>query len=361
MWTDNDFLFLRLTFCDDEDDFQHSICHTFAWVSTMNVGYFSVTILVTFVGIIGNLLVICALLVHRKLRVLNNLFIANLALADLFVAGVIHPFTALGITSADFFYHKTSENPTAFCKFLGSFCIISCSSSIFSITAVAINRYVYICHRQTYPKIYTRVTVTIMLAGIWMLSALVDLPNFVGWGRHVFHSKTATCLFDTIHYGYKLYFIVISVAIPIAITGFCYSRIVILVFKSERRLQNRIESENAAAVNHVKPADVKLLKTVAIIGAMGLFLYTPFALTLLFDNGQIPHKVWMFSTGLMHSYSCINWGVYALSNSRFRNAYVHFLKTYLYFPFHHVDIKEIDGPSSVRPSQMEGRSAEMHT
>ncbi|XP_072041492.1 melatonin receptor type 1B-B-like [Amphiura filiformis] len=314
----------------------------------MNEGYFIITIFVTIVGIIGNSLVICALLVHKRLRVLSNLFIANLALADLFVAGIIHPFTALGIIRPEYFYNGVEHEPTVLCEILASLCVISCCSSLFSITAVAINRYVYICHRQYYPKIFTRRTVFLVLIGIWVLSTLVDLPNFIGFGRHVFHVRTATCFFDTVNSGYGIYFIVSSIVIPVFITSICYTRIVILVLQNKRRLQNRIASEISVVVvstSSIKPADVKLIRTVAIIGTMGLILYTPFSFTLLFDDGKITGKIWMFSTGLMHSYSCINWCIYALTNHMFRTAYVYIFKKYIFCPFFK-DIKDINVANS---------------
>ena len=319
----------------------------------MNVGYLLTTICVTLVGIVGNTLVICAILVHKRLRVLNNMFIVNLAVADLFVSGIIHPFTALGITTPEYFYHNgMDDKPTIFCEFLSSFCVISCCSSIFSIMTIAFNRYIYICHRRYYPFIFNQATVFLMLIGIWMFSLLIDVPNFLGFGRHVFHSKTSTCFFDTVHYGYRIMFTAVSIAFPLAVTCFSYTKIVLLVHKNKLTSNNRIESETTIRNRYqIKPADVKLLRTVAIIGILGIILYTPFSITLLMDDGHIPARIWMFSTGLMHSYSCINWSVYALSNRRFRNAYGHVLKKYCGCSFLKIDTKEIDGVSVIGSSQ----------
>ena len=292
----------------------------------MNVGYLTVTLVVAALGIIGNSLVIGAILVHKRLRVLSNAFIINLAVADLLVAGVIHPFTALGIIRGkDFFYQKDSDQSTDFCEFLSSFCVISCTTSVFSIATVAINRYIYICHHQSYSKIYTRRTVPFMMVGMWLFGVLVDIPMFFGFGRHEFHTRAATCIFDTTHLGYKIYFVLIGILFPIGIISYCYTRIVWFVVKANRRFKNRIGSETttiSSKAQTVRPADVKLLKTVATIGSLGVIIYTPLSITLLLDYGQVPKTVWMFSTGLMHSYSCINWCVYALTNNNFRKGYV---------------------------------------
>ena len=145
------------------------------------LGYLVFTILVAVLGVFGNLLVLGALIVDKKLHVLNNVFLANLAVADLFVAGVIHPFLAVGILGGKDhpFYHMDDRQITYLCEFLASFCIMSCSVSVLSIGAVAVNRYVYICHNQIYRKIYTPCTVPLMIVGIWLVGALIDLPTYL--------------------------------------------------------------------------------------------------------------------------------------------------------------------------------------
>ncbi len=285
------------------------------------VGYLTVNIIVTILGVFGNLLVLGTLIVDRKLRVLSNLFLANLALADLFIAGVIHPFTAAGIMGkTDLFYKDDPTDITPLCEFLASFCIISCSASVLSIGAVAMNRYVYICHNRGYQKVYNRYTIPVMVAFIWITGALVDLPTYFGFGDHLFHTSIKSCFFDTTHPQYKFFFVFVGIITPVAATVYCYVRIVYLVYKSNKRLRNRIR--NAPTSNYdttIKSADVRLLKTVAAMGILAVVIYTPFSITLLADNGQIPHTVWRFSNGLMHSFSCLNWFIYALTNNRIRD------------------------------------------
>lgn len=332
----------------------------------MNIGYLFITLFVAALGIVGNSLVIAALLVHRRLRVLNNTFIGNLAFADLLVAGIIHPFTALGITRGKDFFSKPGGGDgdiIPLCSLLSAFCVISCTSSVFSIAAVAFNRYFYICHHRMYARVYTRCTIPFYVAGIWFLAFLVDVPLFFGFGRHEFHTRAATCIFDTTHKGYKLYFIGLGILFPISVITYSYTRIVVLVVRASRQRQNRIgtaEQTSSAAtgaaaqpVTKVKPADVKLLKTVAAIGVLGVIIYTPLSLTLLFDYGQVPKRVWMFSVGLMHSYSCINWCVYGLTNSNFRTAYKMIFKRYICRPFFKGSIDVIED-SVTNPTEMTG-------
>ena len=285
------------------------------------LGYLAVVVSVAALGIFGNILVLVTLVIDRKLRVLNNLFIANLAVADLFIAAIIHPFTAVGIIGGrEYLFFQESGEITYLCEFLASFCIISCSASVLSIGAVAFNRYVYICHNHVYSKLYTHCTIPVMIIGIWIIGALIDLPTYLQFGNHVFHERISTCFFDPLHLGYKIFFVVIGIFSPVVLTVYCYIRIVALVFRSNRRLQKRMKQTNQNS-SSIKAADVRLLKTVAAMGILAVIIYTPFAITLLVDRGQISETVWRFSNGLMHSFSCINWLIYAVTNNRIRDGF----------------------------------------
>ena len=63
-----------------------------------------------------------------------------------------------------------------------------------------------------------------MVAGLWVYSFLVDLPNYLGWNEHIFDSRTDTCNYDyTYNLNYTRYFLsFFSFGIPLCIIGFSY-------------------------------------------------------------------------------------------------------------------------------------------
>nr|XP_054750100.1 5-hydroxytryptamine receptor 4-like [Lytechinus pictus]XP_054750102.1 5-hydroxytryptamine receptor 4-like [Lytechinus pictus] len=84
---------------------------------------YSIPLLVAYVtfalfGCIGNILVIGAVFVHHKLRVLSNTFLVNLAVADLSVSAVINGFGILGLINVRFF-----EDKPALCEIIGIVCV----------------------------------------------------------------------------------------------------------------------------------------------------------------------------------------------------------------------------------------------
>ncbi|KAJ8020289.1 putative G-protein coupled receptor No18 [Holothuria leucospilota] len=78
-----------------------------------------VTVMLSFVGIIGNTLVIGSVMVYKPLRRLGNAFIVNLAVADLFVSAFINYFGLLGVLTHGEYFHKKPF----LCELIGIVCI----------------------------------------------------------------------------------------------------------------------------------------------------------------------------------------------------------------------------------------------
>ena len=113
------------------------------------------------------------------------------------------------------------------------------------------------------------------------------------------------------------------------ITIYCYVRIIYMVYKSNKRLRDRAKeapTSNAKKSRAIKASDVRLLKTVAAMAILAVVIYTPFSITLLLDRGQLPRRVWWFSNGLMHAFSCLGWFIYALTNNKIRRGIFHIFK-----------------------------------
>ena len=285
--------------------------------------YVIITIIMASTGVIGNLLVLGALFIHRKLRVLGNSFIANLAIADIFIATVIDPFVVVGyFTDGEFLYRHY-----ILCEIVASVCIITCSCSIWSICALAINRYVCICHNQVYAQIYTRRTVPLMLFALWMYCLCIDLPNFLNWGKHGFDSKAYFCSYDyEANYSYTLYFIILAICIPIILVTYCYIRIISFVNKSKQKLKTTMMSQNSISGGKVRTTDIRLLKSVATIWLVFTVMWAPYGIFILLSPKHPPLWTYLLTVILAHANSSINSLIYACTNKNFRKAYYAILK-----------------------------------
>ena len=270
------------------------------------------------IGIPGNLLVITAVLTNKKLRVLQNVFIVNLAVADLIITSLVNPFAIAGALSnlnENLFYRLPG-----LCEFLASASIISAVCSIWSICSIALNRYCYICHRFVYPKIYNTCTIPFIIIALWMIAIMLDFPNFVGLNDHIYNTHIFFCRIEN-HDSYDISYtgdlFVFGFIIPVSILCYSYLRIYLITRASSRRIRKHLNTRTSA--NLVDTRDRRLLKTVAIICMTFLILWTPFFI-LTFN---IDHKSWSFLIPpiLASTNSSVNVFIYA-KNENFRQAYL---------------------------------------
>ena len=274
-------------------------------------------------GILGNFLVIGAVFIHKKLRVISNAFIVNLAVADLIICFIADTFGIVGIyTNGKIF----KENPI-FCDFLGCICVTSCCCSLWSITAIAINRYVCICHRLIYPAIYNRHTVPFMIAGLWILSFMIDIPALAGWGSHSYTEAILYCTYDFMsHYGYSIFLMIWQFAIPVVLLTYSYIRIMLFSMAIKKALRKMQESDMPGS-SSIAITDLRLLRSVLVIWIVFCALWTPYAILLLLrDVAHLPRVVFIFATGFAHLSSSTNSVIYGLTNQNFREGYRILLK-----------------------------------
>ena len=284
--------------------------------------YSLITVLTCVIGTIGNTLVIGALLVHKKLRVRSNVFIGNLAVADLFVSLVISPLNIVGV-----FYRSFYLKYYILCDFIGSVCIIGCNASVWIIAAITINRYVAICcSKLLYHRIYNRITIPLQVGGIWVLCFFINLPNFLGWSDHSFNAQAHLCLYDFIkYYTYTIYVILCGLVAPTILITLCYVRILLFARRIKQRLKKFSTSEDAQ-LTRIKTTDMRLLRTIAITWAMFIIMLTPFGVIIVFGAAHWSPSIFAFAIAIAHSNASVNSIIYGATNPNFREGYVQFLR-----------------------------------
>ena len=277
--------------------------------------YLLITVVVAVTGTTGNLLVIGALMVHKRLHVLSNVFIGNLAVADLHVTAIVNPSIITAVLHPDFFIKYP-----VLCEVLAVICLTACLCSVWSISAISLNRYVAICHRAFYPRIYNRVTVPCYVALMWMYAFTLVLPNFFGWGGHVLEMKAYFCNIDyAAHYSYNLFFFFFGLSVPMFITCFSYVSIFLYARKTQKQLQKYSKTV-------IQATDLRLLKTLCTIFATFILMWTPLCIILLFDVYHWPQWYWLIAVALAHANSSINSILYAATNKNFREGYATLIK-----------------------------------
>uniref|UniRef100_A0A8C3NP30 Melatonin receptor 1B n=3 Tax=Passeriformes TaxID=9126 RepID=A0A8C3NP30_9PASS len=275
----------------------------------------SVLIFTTVVDILGNLLVILSVFKNRKLRNSGNAFVVSLAVADLVVALYPYPLVLLAI------FHNGWTLGETHCKASGFVMGLSVIGSIFNITAIAINRYCYICHSFAYDKVYSCWNTMLYVSLVWILTVIATVPNFFV-GSLKYDPRIYSCTFvQTASSYYTIAVVVIHFIVPITIVSFCYLRIWVLVLQVRRRVKSETKPR-------LKPSDFRNFLTMFVVFVIFAFCWAPLnfiGLAVAIDPTEMAPKVpeWLFIISYLMAYfnSCLNAIIYGLLNQNFRNEY----------------------------------------
>ncbi|XP_041055314.1 melatonin receptor type 1B-like [Carcharodon carcharias] len=275
----------------------------------------SVLIFTTAVDILGNFLVIVSVIRNKKLRNTGNVFVVSLAFADLVVAVYPYPLVLFAI------FHNGWFLGDIHCKVSGFLMGLSVIGSIFNITAIAMNRYCYICHSLAYDKLFSCRNTMIFVLLIWALTVLAIVPNFfVGSLRY--DARVYSCTFtQTVSSSYTISVVVVHFLVPITVVSFCYLRIWILVIQVRRRVKTDVRPR-------LKQSDFRNFLTMFLVFVLFAFCWAPLnfiGLAVAINPQEIAPKIpeWLFVLSYFMAYfnSCLNAIIYGLLNQNFRKEY----------------------------------------
>lgn len=183
------------------------------------------------VSVVGNVAVIWIILAHKRMRTVTNYFLVNLAFAE---ASMSAFNTVINFAYA---VHNEWYFGLVYCRFHNFFPIAAIFASIYSMTAIALDRYIAIIHPLQQRLSSTETSVVIVV--IWILAALLAFPQY-------YYSSTAllpgrqVCYIDWPEYTTldfeKIYYVCVAVLIyflPLCIMGCAYTTVGLTLWASE--------------------------------------------------------------------------------------------------------------------------------
>uniref|UniRef100_A0A8C8E3Q9 Alpha-2B adrenergic receptor n=1 Tax=Oryzias sinensis TaxID=183150 RepID=A0A8C8E3Q9_9TELE len=135
----------------------------------------AITLMVIFT-IVGNILVIIAVLTSRSLRGPQNLFLVSLAAADILVATLIIPFS-LANELMGYWYFKS-----LWCEIYLALDVLFCTSSIVHLCAISLDRYLSIS-RVTYGRQRTPRRIKAAIVVVWLISSVISFPPLLSLNK----------------------------------------------------------------------------------------------------------------------------------------------------------------------------------
>ncbi|KAG7282050.1 hypothetical protein CRUP_023566 [Coryphaenoides rupestris] len=289
-----------------------------------NGPYMAAELIIATLSVVGNLMVCAAVGLNHKLRTVTNYFLVSLAVADVCVGAVAIPcaiLTGVGVPRGNL----------PLCLLMLSVLIMLTQSSIFSLLAVAVERYVAIFMPFRYQTLMTPRNAALVIAVTWLLAFLIGLVPLMGWHKAppAGSSSSGHCFFVlVIDMAYMVYFNFFAcVLAPLVLMFLIYARI----FATVKRQVRRIEADRGGggAVHQGRAAGVKQEMKTASSLFLVLFLFTACwiplhiinCFLLLCPGCPVPFELLLTAIILSHANSVVNPFLYAYKMKAFRDAF----------------------------------------
>ncbi|KAK3593062.1 hypothetical protein CHS0354_007853 [Potamilus streckersoni] len=199
--------------------------------------------IIMFVIVFGNLLVVVAIATDKNLKSTQHWFIASLAVADFLLGLVIMPFSLANELMGYWYFGYV------WCDLWKAIDVLLCTASILSICLVSLDRYWSIIKPVEYSGQRTPTRAALMIAAVWILSAVICVPPLIGWKNPLPEADYPLCLLSA-DIGYVLYSTMGSFYIPCVIMVFVYGKIFIAARSRARR--NMGKNSNCSNVNEIE-------------------------------------------------------------------------------------------------------------
>ncbi|XP_074657273.1 melatonin receptor type 1A-like [Tubulanus polymorphus] len=277
------------------------------------------------VGFFGNLLIIAAVTTNQRLQTSGNVYIINLAIADLGVTLLVDGNNIAGVLFGHKIYIELELE--WLCYLCGYLCGVFCFTSAFSLAAIALDRLFFLCHNNFYRKYYSTTTTVCMCLVIWSCSFVLCFPMIFGWFNCsiVFDDKVMLCFWDRLAGFWCSVFNMGCFILPIIIVFVAYSRIFLFVWRSKRELNTFSAPGSVANRMGGGKADdtaTRLAKTFFIIFIIFVIMWLPWSVMNIVDmTNRYPKWMVLIFLNLGHANSAVNSLLYGATNRMFREAY----------------------------------------
>ncbi|XP_062567552.1 melatonin receptor type 1B-B-like [Saccostrea cucullata] len=265
-------------------------------ISDTAVIVFTIVVIILLIfGIPSNTLFLWTLLKIRRLRIIHNTFVGNLAVADFLITSYLLPFNLV------FLLNKGARLPDSLCRFNGMIANIVFCSSVLSVSTIAVHRYVKICHYSLCSRIYTKTSVSLIIAGVWIVGFLFSIPLLCMEDSLIFDPTMQMCVFNRyVSQSYSVAYLFVCLFLPSSVTMVCYYKIFVFIQRHKEKL--KFSWNNGIGQLRFRK-DVRSTKSTFVVFVLYLLMYSLFGVLATFydEHSQIPPEVHATSVYLAYA------------------------------------------------------------
>ncbi|XP_051896846.1 alpha-2C adrenergic receptor-like [Pristis pectinata] len=137
--------------------------------------------------VIGNVLVVIAVLTSRSLQAPQNLFLVSLAAADILVATLVMPFS-LANELMGYWYFKR-----VWCEIYLALDVLFCTSSIVHLCAISLDRYWSVTQAIQYNSKRTPRRIRCVILTVWLIAAVISFPPLLSMNKNLGQEEIPVC------------------------------------------------------------------------------------------------------------------------------------------------------------------------
>lgn len=268
--------------------------------------------LVCAVGLCGNTLVIYVILRYAKMKTVTNIYILNLAVADVLCMMSL-PFIALQLTLVHWPFGEV------LCRVIMTVDSLNQFTSIFCLMVMSIDRYLAVVHpikstKWRKPRVAKFINLT-----VWGVSLLVILPTMIYSGLN----KVPVCGImwpepqDVYYKAFIFYTFFVGFFLPLAVICLCYLFIIIKVKSSGMRVGSAKRKRSERKVTRM----VSIVVAVFVLCWLPFYIFNVTSVTGSIRPTSAVKSTFDFVVVLGYANSCANPILYAFLSDNFKKSF----------------------------------------
>lgn len=263
-------------------------------------------------GLWGNTLVIYVILRHAKMKTVTNIYILNLAVADVLCMMSL-PFIALQLALVHWPFGEV------LCKVIMSVDSLNQFTSIFCLMVMSIDRYLAVVHpikstKWRKPRIAKLINLT-----VWGVSLLVIIPTMIFSGLN----NLPVCgivwpePMDVYCKGFIFFTFLVGFFLPLTVICLCYIFIIVKVKSSGMRVSSTKRKRSERKVTRM----VSIVVVVFVLCWLPFYIFNLTSVTSSIEPTSAIKSAFDFVVVLGYVNSCANPILYAFLSDNFKNSF----------------------------------------